>query len=104
MWILHWALQGLKLWLFAAVASMVAFLACLPFGIIESALKKFLEPSQFTSVTAFIAAGLGLVVALAVGTATLASMLNDHPLLPFNRKQPRPVKPEQAEQGVTPNA
>jgi hypothetical protein len=94
MWILHWALQGLKLWLFTAVALVVALLACIPFAIIESGLKRFLEPSQFTSIVAFIASGLGIIVALAVGTATLASMLNDHPLLPFNRKQPSRVRQE----------
>ena len=92
MWILHWALQGLKLWLFTAVALVVAMLACFPFAIIESGLKKLLEPSQFTSIVAFVASGLGIIVALAVGTATLASMLSEHPLLPFNRQQPSALK------------
>lgn len=88
MWIIHWAIQGLKLWFFAIIALIAATIACFPFALVESGLKKLLEPGQFMSVVSVIFAGLYLTVSLAVGTAVLARMLNEHPFLPFKLKQP----------------
>jgi len=94
MWTIHWALQGLKLWFFAVVALIAALVACLPFALIDSGLNKFLEPSQFTNIASVVFTGLSLIVELAVGTAVLASMLDDHPLRPFSRRQgARPEDP-----------
>lgn len=82
-WLLHWIGQGLKLWLFALIASICLIPIYLPLGLLENGAYRFSElgiPGKVGVVTGYLLCyGLGL----AVFTAILASQLKDHPLRPF---------------------
>lgn len=86
-WITHWALQGLKLWLFATVALLIVAVLCFPMAMIEAEFNRLLEPSSITAIVLGASRVLCFIVALAVGTAVFASMLNEHPLRPFVRRK-----------------
>ena len=96
LWITHWAIQGLKLWLFGTLALLAAFSASLPFGLLDAGIKKFIPPSPFTEVASGAVGILCILVALAVGAAVFASVINDHPLRSFvqrRRTRQTPINP-----------
>ena len=107
-WLLHWFGQGLKLWLFAALASICTVPLYLPLGLLEDGAYEFSELGTLSKIGVVAGYILCYAVGLAVFTAVLASQLSDHPLRPFKRygKDKGHIldKTNQAEQSVTPNA
>jgi len=98
-WILHWVGQGLKLWLFAAMASICTMPASLPLAFLEDANPDFegvgpLPKAGYLAGTIFLVA-----LSIAIFTAVLASQLRDHPLQPFAPKRRRKDETKPAEQG-----
>ncbi|GEP44486.1 hypothetical protein [Brevifollis gellanilyticus] len=82
-WLLHWTGQGLKLWMFATLASICVA----PFGFLLQMLEMTVDPFEklgpVGKAGAVAGYALGFTVTLAVFTAILASLMKDHPLRPF---------------------
>lgn len=88
-WIVHWLGQGLKLWFFAALASVCLFPLGVPLGLLEDGAFHF----EKLSILGKAGIVVGYVVCFAIGTAVftalLASFLKDDPLRPFGQKDER---------------
>ena len=86
-WIIHWFGQGLKLGLFATVATMAWFPIYFPLGWLDDWASPFGE----LSLPGKLAAAAGYVTCYATGiavfTAVLASQLKDHPLRSFTPRR-----------------
>ena len=82
-WILHWLGQGLKLWLFAALASICVVPIYLPLGLLEDGAIHFNELILIGKVGIVAGYIVCYAIGIAVFTAVLASQLKDHPLRSF---------------------
>lgn len=86
-WILHWLGQGLKLWLFAVLASVCVLPIYLPLGLLEDAACYFDEFTLLGKSVVLAGRIVCYAIAIAVFTAVLASQLKDHPLRAFISKK-----------------
>lgn len=82
-WVIHWLGQGLKLWLFATIASLCMVPLYWPLGLLESWTRRFEELGLFGKSIVVLGHLVCYSVGLAVFTAVLASQLKDQPLRPF---------------------
>ena len=86
-WILHWLGQGLKLWLFATVASICLVPLYLPLGLLEDGIRHFDDLAPLGKFGVVAGQIVCFAVGIAVFTAILASQLKDHPLRPFTARK-----------------
>ena len=82
-WILHWFGQGLKLWIFAFIATLCLLPIKLPLGPLEEAADHSDELGLFGKIGTVAGHIACFVVGIAVFTAVLASQLKDTPLRSF---------------------
>ena len=82
-WFLHWLGQGLKLWLFAALASICVTPIYLPLGLLEDGAYHFDELGLLGKTGIVAGYIICYAIGIAVFTAVLASQLKDHPLRSF---------------------
>ena len=100
-WVLHWVSQGLKLWLFGAMASLCTIPVSLPLAFLEDATPDFSALGMIGKISYIVATIFFLAMSIAIFTAVLASQLRDHPLQPFTPKRKIEAKTKPAEQDVT---
>ena len=82
-WMKHWFVQGLKLWLFAGLASIFVMPVAFVLALVNEMTQGLANPDLLVQVGVILLQGVGFVVGLALFTAILASQLKEHPLLPF---------------------
>jgi hypothetical protein len=82
-WILHWLGQGLKLWLFAAVASICVVPIYLPLGLLKGGAYHFDDLFLLSKIGIVAGYIVCYAISIAVFTAVLASQLKEHPLRSF---------------------
>jgi len=86
-WLLHWLGQGLKLWLFAALASTCVLPFYLLIGLLDHGSYHFDELPLIGKIGISIRYVACYAIGVAVFTAILASQLKDHPLRPYASKK-----------------
>ena len=95
-WILHWFGQGMKLWLFGAMASICTIPAYLPLALLEDIAPDFEELGVFGKIGIISAVFFLSATSIAIFTAVLASQLRDHPLRPFVPSKARKSIPQKS--------
>ena len=83
LWILHWLGQGLKLWLFAVLASICVLPIYLPLGLLDDGADHFDDLFLLSKIGIVAGYTFCYAISIAVFTAVLASQLKDHPLRSF---------------------
>ena len=99
-WLLHWFGQGMKLWLFWAVAFLCAVPIQLPLEFLRGVSKRFDTlglPVQIGVVLGFIICAMA---AVAIVAAVLEYQLRDNPLRPPAKKKDPPVSSSKKSQEI----